>query len=96
MSREKSFCIIWHHLTAISRFEFFFLPYMGYYFPQKYVIVIKIKRKGKPGESRGRKAMGLYAMHFSNDCQAAVKIKGSFFYLFNRKKKSTIAISFLI
>jgi hypothetical protein len=60
---------------------------MGYYFLQKYVIVIKIKRKGKPGESRGRKAMGLYAVFFSNDCQAAEIFSGSFILFISAKKE---------
>jgi len=45
------------------------------------------KRKGKLGESRGHKAMGLYATNVSNDCQAAERLSGSLdINLFKKKE----------
>jgi len=44
--------------------------------------IYNTKRKGKLGESRGHKAMGLYATFVSNDCQAAERYSGSFIIIF--------------
>ena len=54
------------------------------------------KRKGKLGESRGHKAMGLYATYVSNDCQAAERLSGRVVCIFFMKKEIAFCDFFYI